>query len=389
MNWPTAQDFNEAVQNPSTAFADPDLKSGEAVVGPTGLPMPRSGNFADVYQFRTPAGKDWAVKCFTRYVPGLDDRYRKISAALERASLPFTIGFSYLAEGLRVRGEWLPVLKMEWVEGLQLNQFVREFAGKPHRLDSLAALWVKLCRRLREAGVAHADIQHGNVLLVDGSRAGSLAVKLIDYDGMFVKELEAKPSGELGHPCFQHPMRGPGRVYSANLDRFPALVVAAAVKGVSVLGPDVWEKYDTGDNLLFTEADFKNPAASELMRELWAADDPGLRSMVGHLALSCKRPMTQTPWLDELAPDGVAKPLSAAAARAAADVLGVPAPPVIVDAQPFPFPVIDAQPLVVAPVVDGQPLPPVVVDAQLLPPPVETVMAEMVAGARRGTPAAR
>ena len=368
MNWPTAQDFNEAVQNPATAFADPDLKAGEAVVGPTGLPMPRSGNFADVYQFRTPSGKDWAVKCFTRHVPGLDDRYRIISAALGRASLPFAVEFTYLEQGVRVRGEWRPVLKMEWVEGLQLNQFVREYAGKPDRLDKLSALWVKLSRRLREAGIAHADVQHGNVLLVDGSRAGSLAVKLIDYDGMFVNELEARPSGELGHPCFQHPLRAVGKVYSANLDRFPELVVAAAVKGVSVLGPGVWEKYDTGDNLLFTEADFKRPAESEVMRELWAAGEPGLRSLVGHLALSCKRPMVQTPWLDELAPDGVAKPLTTAEERAAAEVLGVPPPPVVVPVPP-------------AWVVEGRPVPPtpVVVDAVPLP---SSVVAEIVEDTR-------
>ena len=269
MNWPSAQDFNEAVQNPGTAFADPDLKAGEVVVGPSGLPMPRSGNFADVYQLRTPAGREWAVKCFTRPVTGLDERYRKVSDALRRANLPFAVGFTYLAEGVCVQGRWMPALKMEWVDGIQLNQFVRENAGRPALLDALAHPWVRVCRRLREAGIAHADVQHGNVLMVNGSKPGALAVKLIDYDGMFVEELSNRPSGELGHPCFQHPARAGGRVYSANLDRFPELVVATAVKGVSVLGAGLVERYDSGDNLLFTEADFKNPAESALMQELW------------------------------------------------------------------------------------------------------------------------
>ena len=31
MNWPLPQDFNEAIQNPPTAFADPDLKGGQPV----------------------------------------------------------------------------------------------------------------------------------------------------------------------------------------------------------------------------------------------------------------------------------------------------------------------------------------------------------------------
>ena len=39
MGWPLSQDYNEAVQNPRTVFADPDLKAGQAVPGPLGLPM--------------------------------------------------------------------------------------------------------------------------------------------------------------------------------------------------------------------------------------------------------------------------------------------------------------------------------------------------------------
>src|SRR5439155_32492 len=149
MSWPLPTEFNEAVQTPSLAFADPDLRAGQATVGPLGLPLPRSGNFADVYQIRGANGRDWAVKCFTRPVPGLDDRYRKVGEALAKAGLPFTVGFTYLAEGIKVRGRWLPALKMEWVEGLLLNQFVRENAGNPAALEGLLRSWVKLCQKLR------------------------------------------------------------------------------------------------------------------------------------------------------------------------------------------------------------------------------------------------
>ena len=82
MSWPLPQDFNESVQNPSSAFSDPDLKTGQTVVGPHGMPLPRSGNFADVYQVRAADQRDWAVKCFTRPVTGLDKRYAKVEAAL-------------------------------------------------------------------------------------------------------------------------------------------------------------------------------------------------------------------------------------------------------------------------------------------------------------------
>src|SRR4051812_24575043 len=103
MNWPALQDFNEAVQTPGLAFSDPDLKAGQMVVGAHGLPLPRSGNFADVYQLRGSDGRNWAVKCFTRSVVGLDDRYAKIGKHLGSLKLPVTVDFQYLAEGVRIR----------------------------------------------------------------------------------------------------------------------------------------------------------------------------------------------------------------------------------------------------------------------------------------------
>ena len=95
---------------------------------------------------------------------------------------------------------------MEWVEGQTLNRFVEESLEKPKMLRQLLELWPKLASRLREAGIAHADLQHGNVLLVPAAD-GKLALKLIDYDGMYVPTLAGTPSGELGHPNYQHPDR--------------------------------------------------------------------------------------------------------------------------------------------------------------------------------------
>jgi hypothetical protein len=322
MNWPLPQDFNEAVQNPSAVFADPDLKGGEAVAGPTGLPLPLSGNFADVYQIRGPDGRDWAVKCFTRPVSGLAQRYAQVSDVLTRAELPFTVGFTFLADGIWVRGAWRPVIKMEWVEGALLNRVVEHNADRAPVLNALFQMWVRLCRRLRDERIAHADIQHGNVLLVPGSRPGAYGLKLIDYDGMFVPSLAHTPSGEAGHPNFQHPTRASSRAYSPELDRFPHLVVATALKALEVFGSDLWQRYDSGDNLLFVDTDFRDPARSPLFRELWESPNDSLRLLVARLAVACQRPLSATPWLDEIAPDGEPLPLDPDTADEASTLLG-------------------------------------------------------------------
>src|SRR4051812_34293184 len=117
MTWPQSQDYNEAIQNPRANFGDPELQQGQPTVSPLGLPLVRSGNFADVYEVRCPGlGRGWAVKCFTREIPNLRERYREISAHLGQVKLPFMVDFTYLDQGIRISGKWYPVLKMQWVE---------------------------------------------------------------------------------------------------------------------------------------------------------------------------------------------------------------------------------------------------------------------------------
>lgn len=314
MPWPLSQDYNEAVQNPGLAFSDPELRAGEAVVNALGLPIPRSGNFADVYEFRCPGGARYAVKCFTREVPGRHDRYGAISSHLKKADLPFTVDFHYLDEGIRVAGRWYPVLKMTWVEGLVLNEFVRSSLDRPAVLEALGPIWVRLARRLRDARLAHGDLQHGNVILVPGSKTSSLAVKLIDYDGLWVPALASTPSGEIGHPCYQHPQRLREGTYGPEVDRFPLLVVLTALRALAVGGRSLWQRHDTGDNLLFRESDFQATERSALFRELWQLTDPTARALAGHLALACRGRLEDAPLIDDLLTSPALTPAQEAAA---------------------------------------------------------------------------
>jgi serine/threonine protein kinase len=189
MPWPTPTDYRHAIQDPSGALADDELRDGEVARNARGLPILWSGNFASVYRIHCAAtGKTWALKCFTRELSGRQERYRHIAAALQSARLPFTVPFVYLERGIQIHGQWYPAVKMEWVEGQTLNRFVEESLEKPKMLRQLLDLWPKLAARLRDAGIAHADLQHGNVLLVPAPD-GKLALKLIDYDGMYVSAL--------------------------------------------------------------------------------------------------------------------------------------------------------------------------------------------------------
>ncbi len=303
MSWPLSQDYNEAIQDPRQSFGDAELKTGEAVSNALGIPLPRSGNFADVYEVRCPSGSRWAVKCFTREVAGLRERYHEISKYLHQTNLPFMVDFQYLEQGIRVRGQWYPILKMQWVEGFVLNEFVRDNLDKKPILQAMGQIWLRMARRLRDAKLAHCDLQHGNVLLVPGSNANSLAVKLIDYDGMCVPALAGKKSGEVGHPAFQHPERLRTGAYNQEVDRFSLLAIATGLRCLTVGGRSLWERYDNGDNLLFRQSDLSAPTESPLFKELLEIRDAQAQPLVKELYDACRGPLDKVPLLTELVPE--------------------------------------------------------------------------------------
>src|SRR5690606_5305395 len=116
MAYPTPSAYQDALQFPATAFADPALAAGEPATNALGLPQPITGAFAAVFPVETTEGR-YAVRCFLPDVPGLRRRYRAIAEHLADAGLPYAVGFEYQRDGIRVGGASFPILKMEWVEG--------------------------------------------------------------------------------------------------------------------------------------------------------------------------------------------------------------------------------------------------------------------------------
>jgi serine/threonine protein kinase len=322
---PTPTEYSQAIQNLAVNVHDGELKRSEPVVNPMGLPLQYAGGFAVVFQIRCPrTGKQWAVKCFTKDVEHRSQRYQTISQHLRKARLPFMVGFEYQEEGILVGGNWHPIVKMEWVAGDTLNRFVESQLTNPNLLRQLLRLWIRMARRLHESKVTHADLQHGNVLLVPSEKENEgPRLRLVDYDGIYVPDLENHPSGELGHKAFQHPQRLREETYSADVDRFSHLSIYTAIRCLITGGQDLWNRFDNGDNLLFREEDLSNPRESQLFHELWAVNDPSVHVLVGRLLLALRQPLAAVPLLDDFHRDGQLLALSKQEEKLAAEVLYV------------------------------------------------------------------
>ncbi len=260
MSWPTPQDYNEALQNPRLNFVDPDLRNGTPELTPLGLPRPITGGFASVYRMQSDTGQ-WAVRCFLRDFPDHQERYAAIGRHLAAARLPYTVGFQFLEKGIRVRGKWHPILKMEWIEALSFGDYIEENISNPLAISALADRWIAMLRALKKHGIAHADLRPGNVLISAGD------FRLIDYDGMFVPALAGRTSHEVGHCNYQHPGRRETD-FGPHLDNFSGWMIYLTLIALSV-DPALWGRFGRGEeHLLFRKEDLDQPRFSRVFRSL-------------------------------------------------------------------------------------------------------------------------
>jgi hypothetical protein len=290
--WPTPQEYNEAIQSPRLNFNDPELKGGSVETTPLGLPRPITGGFASVYKMRC-GQRDWAVRCFLREFIDQQQRYAAISKHLSAAKLPYTVGFEFLSQGIKVRGTWYPILKMEWVQGELLNKYIKRNLRDSAALLGLASRWAKMIKDMQAASIAHGDLQHGNVLITNGE------IRLIDYDGMYVPALAGQSSHEVGHRNYQHPQRTEFD-FDSTIDNFAAWVIYVSLLALSI-DPSLWDRVQAGDeHLLFRREDFEEPYTSEALTLLSRHADQRLDTLASFFQSLLYSSPTQLPPLDGL-----------------------------------------------------------------------------------------
>ncbi|MDX3455673.1 hypothetical protein PV396_27675 [Streptomyces sp. ME02-8801-2C] len=303
--FPTGANYAEALQHPELCFGDPDLKHGTVQQSPVLGPKAISGNFASVFSVTAKDGQRYALKCFTRDSATLGKRYSAISSALgglaaSGTSQPWPVGFDFLEQGVLVGQEWYPAVKMTWVQGTGLIGWIERNLHDPAALHTLAERFLAMTADLERNGIAHGDLQHGNLLVaVDGT------FRLVDYDGMYVPALRGEQATENGHRNYQSPSRTAAD-YGPAMDRFSAWTIELALLAVAT-DPGLWTQLHDrhGEFLILSEADFKDPATSLAWPVLLSHPDRRVRDIAGRVKSFLGRPASALP---PLTPDAVRLP---------------------------------------------------------------------------------
>ena len=321
MPWPGITDFSEAVQNPRLCFMGTELEPGRVSLNQRGMPLVFSGAFACVYPVSV-GNLTFAVRCFTREVSDQQSRYGELSNYLLNVLPPSFVHFEYVERGISLRGDWYPIVKMEWVDGELLSRFVGSRLDQPDTLRRVAAQWRGgPAASLRGLRIAHNDLQHGNVMV-----QGDGSIRLVDYDGMFLPKFRGERSPELGHKNYQHPNRS-SEHYDENVDRFPSLVIYLSLLAIAS-DPGLWEFHDE-DNLILTRKDYADPQNSKIFGRLKQSPDKAVIKLVERLEEYCALPLEKVPDLETVLQD---IPPSAAVPSA----LSLPAAPTAPPRTPFP-----------------------------------------------------
>lgn len=320
-SFPTGLQYREALFNTNLAFRDPVLRGGDPTVDPLGMPKAISGNFASVFTIRGTDGRRWAVKCFTRYVGDQAVRYEEISKTLQGIASPWKVGFEYLPDGVLCQGKWYPVLKMEWIEATGLLPFVESHLADQGTLNDLAVKFEHLIRDLSSHGIAHGDLQHGNILVTPSGE-----LKLIDYDGMFVPGLNGLGASEIGHANYQSPLRTITS-WGPEIDRFSSWVIYASLR-VLASEPALWPAlHAPGDEtLLFHKDDFTDRDHSRVRSLLTISSVPEVRAIAQEIDCLWTQDLAKVPELSALIGPSGTPALPSAPSTPPADAQTLPNP---------------------------------------------------------------
>ena len=282
MTFPSISDYKDALQTAADSFRT--LTYLVPVAGQYEAFYFSSGNFAVVFKMRdTQTGKLKALKCFIRDQERRAESLNAVSTYLDTVQSPYLVPSPYLAEELWANNADMPVLLMDWVEGVTLGEKVQQLcaARDTEGLHRLSVAFAKMALWLLAQDWAHGDLKHDNIIVRPDD-----ALVLVDYDGAFVPPMAGQNAREIGSPCYRHPQRTAAH-FDRHIDDFSILVIFLSLRAL-VRQPEWFAKHHNGENIVLATTDFGK--ASPVLQALRDGNDNILRGCIGLLAFALAMP---------------------------------------------------------------------------------------------------
>lgn len=222
------------------------------------------GGFSAVFPFIAES-KKWAFRCWHANVGNMQKHYEVLARELAPLKLPYFCNFSYSSDGVLVNGFVYPTTTMEWIDGVNLKEYLCQHANDRQRIERLAESFIQMTKTLHKERISHGDLQHGNILV---NNEGELF--LIDYDSVCTPSLIGQPNAIVGLADYQHPSRFTTQTLSSEKnDYFSELIIYISILAIAQ-DPTLIEKYNIkeSERLLFSKDDFEDVESSQIYKEL-------------------------------------------------------------------------------------------------------------------------
>jgi serine/threonine protein kinase len=290
MALPTKDQISISIENIGNIL-DPKLTGFNTIDGVIG-PECYSGGFCLVYPV-TNGNDKYAFRVWHTEIEGIKERLKKISAYLGAHPLPYFVDFDYVDEALKVEDEEgniqkIDAVRMQWVEGKNLVSYIDSVISdanlseseKKQKILELATRFKTMVSELHKEGIAHGDLQHGNIIIAhDGS------ILLVDYDSVYVPTFTDEEQVTSGMAAYQHPCRK-GKIYTASKydDYFSELIIYLSLLCYAE-DISLWQPIEERDeySLLLTEADLADISQSALYKELCKIQNAEIQRLLQEL----------------------------------------------------------------------------------------------------------
>ena len=261
---PTIPSIRTSVENQKILILDEHAKNGIFKRDTRGRLVAYAGGFSVVFPYETASGDKWAFRCWHSMTDVSNERYKKISEAVNNSNLDFLYEFIFVEKGILVDGGVYPTSRMRWVDGILIKDYICQNRDSKEKLDALAEKFLAMTKSLHDQFLAHGDLQHGNILVGKDEK-----LCLVDYDSFYCPELKGKSDAITGLPDYQHPARNDNKVLSEKIDYFSELVIYLSIKAIAE-NPSLVEKYkvEDSDRLLFAKEDYADIKHSEIYKDI-------------------------------------------------------------------------------------------------------------------------
>ncbi|QXP57159.1 protein kinase family protein [Cellulophaga sp. HaHa_2_95] len=257
------QDILTAIKNLDLFLKVPELKGSMARINKNGVPFAYVGGFNMVFQL-IHNSKKWAFRVWHVPMGENGERFLKISKYLTSKKLPYFAEFIYDKKGILINGALIDTIRMEWLDGFLLKEYIENNLTKTETLITLSNDFLDMCQNLRDHEISHGDLQEGNILVTANGN-----IKLVDYDSICIPEIEGQEELVTGLKGYQHPSRFSVGKTTLKADYFSELIIYISIIAIAEK-PELWNNYKVKDTqyLLFTETDFEDLKKSRIYNDI-------------------------------------------------------------------------------------------------------------------------